>query len=963
MKKRLLASVRTLAAVAWPLAGAGITTADAFTHPGIPLTVDDLNTLKANLNTEPWKSGYAALQADGRSSASYTMQGPFATVSRNDAGSYANEGAWKNDMQAIFNLSLMWQFTGNNAYAQKAHDILLAWATTQTAFTGVESSFDIGDYAYCYVGGADILRGTWPGWTASDTTTVQNFFSNVYWPNLSLPGPLTTGSQGMEPLLAATAIAVFNDDQTKLDQVVSALLRDGDAGLRDTLPNGQVGDTGRDQGHTSLFVNNLAFIGEILWKQGIDVFSIMDNRILAAGEYYARYNLPDTAPGFVSFGAPFWGTFPSISGAPRSTVQGRRALNLLHGAYAVRKGISAPWIQRYRVDQTEDGNSFLFLKSADSSTATPPTLPVYPAVATVTNGLTNADLNGSTPAGSGSYSGGTWTLGGGYNGVDIWGSSAPSVHFSYRAVTGDFTLLAKVTSVANVGSTSAKAGILLRDVATGTAARQVFVAITPNSTYERGMRGYTTLPYGSNAASLSFAVQSLPYWVKMERVGNRIQTFVSKDGGCWSPAGTADFSGMPSTVYAGLFGTSQVTGASSTSTFTNVCMTGGDGGQGAVTPASPSAIVTSPGHNQVTVRWTESFGATSYKVKRSTTSGSGYTTLATVGNTAYIDTTAANGTTYYYVVTAANAAGDSSNSPQDAALPIAAMTNVAVNGSATASANGGSGTEGAAKAFDGNPGSKWFNGNAGTTGWVQYDFGASLAQTVKRYGITSAGDVAGRDPAAWQFQGSNNGTTWTTLDTRSGQSFTYRYQTKSFDFTNTTAYRYYRLNVTANNGDATGLQVGEIALETNQGRTVPNGTYRLFNRKSNKALDVNGGSTADGTPAVQWGYDGGSDQKWTFTDQGNGQYQILGVASGKALEVMGNGTGDGPAIDIWPWNGGNNQKWTVTPAGDGFYRLTPMHATGKAADVSGASTADGASVIQWNYTGGTNQQWLISIAP
>ena len=30
-------------------------------------------------------------------------------------------------MIAVWNLSRMWYFTGDTAYAQKAHDILLAW--------------------------------------------------------------------------------------------------------------------------------------------------------------------------------------------------------------------------------------------------------------------------------------------------------------------------------------------------------------------------------------------------------------------------------------------------------------------------------------------------------------------------------------------------------------------------------------------------------------------------------------------------------------------------------------------------------------------------------------------------------------------------------------------------------------------------------------------------------------------
>jgi len=56
--------------------------------------------------------------------------------------------------------------------------------------------------------------------------------------------------------------------------------------------------------------------------------------------------------------------------------------------------------------------------------------------------------------------------------------------------------------------------------------------------------------------------------------------------------------------------------------------------------------------------------------------------------------------------------------------------------------------------------------------------------------------VPERDPKDWQFQGSNNGLTWTTLDTRSDQNFVYRYQTITYPIASPSSYRYYRVNVT-----------------------------------------------------------------------------------------------------------------------------------------------------------------------
>nr|WP_224753658.1 glycoside hydrolase family 6 protein [Paenibacillus terricola] len=92
-------------------------------------------------------------------------------------------------------------------------------------------------------------------------------------------------------------------------------------------------------------------------------------------------------------------------------------------------------------------------------------------------------------------------------------------------------------------------------------------------------------------------------------------------------------------------------------------------------PAAPTGLTASAGDSQVTLSWTASTGATSYNVKRSTTSGGPYTTLATgVTATSYVNASLTNGTTYYYVVSAVNSAGESANSAQVSATPSASAT-------------------------------------------------------------------------------------------------------------------------------------------------------------------------------------------------------------------------------------------------------------------------------------------------
>jgi fibronectin type 3 domain-containing protein len=89
----------------------------------------------------------------------------------------------------------------------------------------------------------------------------------------------------------------------------------------------------------------------------------------------------------------------------------------------------------------------------------------------------------------------------------------------------------------------------------------------------------------------------------------------------------------------------------------------------ALPPAAPTGFTATPGNGLVTLRWTASLGATSYRVKRATVSGGPYTTVGSPTTTSFTNTGLANGTTYYYVVTAVNSSGESGNSNQASATP------------------------------------------------------------------------------------------------------------------------------------------------------------------------------------------------------------------------------------------------------------------------------------------------------
>ncbi|GMQ57594.1 hypothetical protein AN1V17_19890 [Vallitalea sediminicola] len=87
-------------------------------------------------------------------------------------------------------------------------------------------------------------------------------------------------------------------------------------------------------------------------------------------------------------------------------------------------------------------------------------------------------------------------------------------------------------------------------------------------------------------------------------------------------------------------------------------------------PIAPTNVSAKSGNQTVELNWNDVEGAENYIIKRSTTSGSGYTVIAdNVTGTIYTDTEVTNGSTYYYVVVAINEAGESGNSEEVTATP------------------------------------------------------------------------------------------------------------------------------------------------------------------------------------------------------------------------------------------------------------------------------------------------------
>ncbi|WP_062357282.1 RICIN domain-containing protein [Herbidospora yilanensis] len=156
-------------------------------------------------------------------------------------------------------------------------------------------------------------------------------------------------------------------------------------------------------------------------------------------------------------------------------------------------------------------------------------------------------------------------------------------------------------------------------------------------------------------------------------------------------------------------------------------------------------------------------------------------------------------------------------------------------------------------------------------------------------------------------------------------------------------------NVVVSNGSwPSGAQAVMNAAGPQGGTTNPQ-TVELVGVQSNRCVDVQNNSNANGSPTHIWDCSGVSTQRWTRTS--SGQFTVFG---NKCLDASGQGTANGTPVVIWDCNGGANQRWTVNADGT----ISGVQ-SGLCLDVSGNATANGSRVQLWSCHAGANQRWTL----
>ncbi|MFG2551201.1 GH92 family glycosyl hydrolase [Streptomyces sp. NPDC048581] len=146
------------------------------------------------------------------------------------------------------------------------------------------------------------------------------------------------------------------------------------------------------------------------------------------------------------------------------------------------------------------------------------------------------------------------------------------------------------------------------------------------------------------------------------------------------------------------------------------------------------------------------------------------------------------------------------------------------------------------------PTTKWLT--FAPTGWVEFDLAAPVK--VVTYALTSANDHDERNPRDWTLQGSTDGSNWTTLDTRTGESFAEPFQTKTYDIAEPAEYRHFRLEISKNNGGDI-LQLADVQFSKGGGANpIPEDMLSLVDKGPSGSPTAKAGAGFTGKRALRY---------------------------------------------------------------------------------------------------------------
>ncbi|MGH9600230.1 MAG: alginate lyase family protein, partial [Terracidiphilus sp.] len=225
-------------------------------HPGVMQTRADIEFMKAKIDAgeEPWKSAWQLWLDSPVASLDFKPR-PFVHVIRGayDAGDHGGVEL-QQSANAAENHVMQWCVTGDEAHARKAIEIFDAWTGTLADFAENDAMLLAGWTGGQFSNAAEILRATYPRWSAQSQQQFKRMLLTVYVPLLRMFYPEANGNWDAAIMWTLLAIGVYCEDRGLMESVYRHYrLGLANSGItRYVYPSGQCEETCRDQGHTQL---------------------------------------------------------------------------------------------------------------------------------------------------------------------------------------------------------------------------------------------------------------------------------------------------------------------------------------------------------------------------------------------------------------------------------------------------------------------------------------------------------------------------------------------------------------------------------------------------------------------------------------------------------------------------------------------------------------------------------------
>ena len=267
--------------------------AQKFVHPGIDQTSEDLRYMKSLVlkGEQPWKDAFEKMKSN--TDLDYIVR-PHEHVMR---GPYGKPNIGGNELSGsvdlAYNAALIWYITGDKRYAEKAIATINAWTPVLRDFDFNDAKLTAGLTGYKFCNAAEILKYTDSGWKSEDISSFTEMLMTVYYPLLRYYFPQANGNWNGMIIHSLLAIAIFTDNREIFDDAVSNFLYSPVNGsvFKYIHPSGQCQESTRDQGHVQLGLGEFAGAAQVAYTQGVDLFSLGNNRIALGFEYTAGFLL------------------------------------------------------------------------------------------------------------------------------------------------------------------------------------------------------------------------------------------------------------------------------------------------------------------------------------------------------------------------------------------------------------------------------------------------------------------------------------------------------------------------------------------------------------------------------------------------------------------------------------------------------------------------------------------------